>query len=229
MWFWHRAAARDPFSDCGTSRNIKIQAREAPEACALRETREELGITLSDQDLVWKRCFRASTGEPVWFFAAHLPEARAALIEDSGALLQASFMPGTSESELDDRFLAHPKSTPLALMRGELPERFLRGLCDLAGVDPNDQLGGLNRAARRSLVRSCTALDLPIEGDRGFTHAEVTMGGIPLREVRLETMESRVCPGLHLIGEILDVDGRIGGFNFQWAWSTGYIAGTSIS
>lgn len=154
---------------------------------------------------------------------------RAALIEDSGSLLQACFLPGTSETELDARFLAHPKSSPLALLRGELPERFLRGLCDLAGIDPNDQLGRLNRASRRSLVGTCTALDLPIEGDRGFTHAEVTMGGIPLREVRLETMESRVCPGLHLIGEILDVDGRIGGFNFQWAWSTGYIAGTSVS
>ncbi|MFZ4751685.1 MAG: NAD(P)/FAD-dependent oxidoreductase, partial [Phycisphaerales bacterium] len=62
-------------------------------------------------------------------------------------------------------------------------------------------------------------------GDRGFTYAEVTMGGVPLAEVKLETMESRVCPGLHLAGEILDVDGRIGGFNFQWAWATGFIAG----
>ena len=53
--------------------------------------------------------------------------------------------------------------------------------------------------------------------------------GVPLREVRLETMESRTCPGLHLIGEILDVDGRIGGFNFQWAWSTGYIAGSAAA
>ena len=56
-------------------------------------------------------------------------------------------------------------------------------------------------------------------------HAEATAGGIPLDQVRLETMESRLCPGLHLCGEILDVDGRIGGFNFQWAWASGTVAG----
>ena len=57
---------------------------------------------------------------------------------------------------------------------------------------------------------------------------EVTMGGVPLKEIRLETMESRLCPGLHLIGEVLDVDGRIGGFNFQWAWASGYVAGRAL-
>jgi predicted flavoprotein YhiN len=59
--------------------------------------------------------------------------------------------------------------------------------------------------------------------------AEATAGGVPLSEVRLETMESRVCPGLHLAGEILDVDGRIGGFNFQWAWASGFVAGTAAA
>jgi predicted flavoprotein YhiN len=66
-------------------------------------------------------------------------------------------------------------------------------------------------------------------GDRGFTVAEATAGGVPLAEVRLETMESRVCPGLHLAGEVLDVDGRIGGFNFQWAWASGFVAGSSAA
>jgi hypothetical protein len=68
-----------------------------------------------------------------------------------------------------------------------------------------------------------------VTGDRGFTFAEATAGGVPLAEVRLETMESRIVPGLHLAGEVLDVDGRIGGFNFQWAWSSGYVAGCSAS
>ena len=61
--------------------------------------------------------------------------------------------------------------------------------------------------------------------DRGFDYAEVTAGGVPLDEVDLATMESRIVPRLHLCGEILDVDGRIGGFNFQWAWSSGVVAG----
>ncbi|MFN7022779.1 MAG: NAD(P)/FAD-dependent oxidoreductase, partial [Phycisphaerales bacterium] len=64
---------------------------------------------------------------------------------------------------------------------------------------------------------------------RGFVAAETTAGGVPLAEVRLDTMESRLCPGLYLCGEILDVDGRIGGFNFQWAWASGHVAGTAAA
>jgi predicted flavoprotein YhiN len=78
-------------------------------------------------------------------------------------------------------------------------------------------------------VAAATSLPLPITGSRGFTYAEVTAGGIPLSEVRLATMESRVCPGLFLCGEICDVDGRIGGYNFQWAWASGFVAGTAAS
>jgi hypothetical protein len=72
-----------------------------------------------------------------------------------------------------------------------------------------------------------TELAVPVDGDRGYTFAEVTAGGVPLSEVNIRTMESRVCPGLYLCGEILDVEGRIGGFNFQWAWATGFIAGSA--
>jgi len=73
------------------------------------------------------------------------------------------------------------------------------------------------------------ATPLPVTGDRGFSIAEATAGGVPLEELKLETMESRKCPGLYLAGEVLDVDGRIGGFNFQWAWSSGYVAGTAVA
>ena len=64
---------------------------------------------------------------------------------------------------------------------------------------------------------------------RGYTYAEVTAGGVPLDEVDPTTLQSRVCPGLYLVGEILDVDGRLGGFNFQWAWSSGWVAGHAAS
>jgi predicted flavoprotein YhiN len=57
----------------------------------------------------------------------------------------------------------------------------------------------------------------------------VTAGGVPLNEMNLSTMESRKCPGLYMAGEILDVDGRIGGFNFQWAWASGFVAGTGVA
>ena len=68
---------------------------------------------------------------------------------------------------------------------------------------------------------------LPVLRSRGWNYAEVTAGGIPLHEINVSTMESRKCSGLYLVGEMLDCDGRIGGFNLQWAWSTGFIAGTS--
>jgi predicted flavoprotein YhiN len=58
--------------------------------------------------------------------------------------------------------------------------------------------------------------------------AEVTAGGVPLEEINYRTMESKLIAGLYLLGEMLDCDGRIGGFNFQWAWTTGWLAGESV-
>ena len=81
------------------------------------------------------------------------------------------------------------------------------------------------RRVREALLAAITRLPLPVTNDRGWNYAEVTAGGIPLEEVNYRTMESKFVPGLYVIGEILDCDGRIGGFNFQWAWATGYVAG----
>jgi len=67
-----------------------------------------------------------------------------------------------------------------------------------------------------------------VRDSRGYNYAEVTAGGIPLTEIDPATMESQVRRGLYLIGEMLDVDGRIGGFNFQWAWSSAWVAASAI-
>jgi predicted flavoprotein YhiN len=99
----------------------------------------------------------------------------------------------------------------------------------LAGVDPAQRGHRLTRPDRTALVRAVLEMPLSVTGDRGFGHAEVTAGGVPLSELRLETMESRICPGLYICGEVCDVDGRIGGFNFQWAWASGYVAGVSVA
>ena len=79
---------------------------------------------------------------------------------------------------------------------------------------------------------SCAALletPLDVRDSRGYNFAEVTAGGIPLEEIDPARMESRVCPRLFLVGEILDVDGRLGGFNFQWAWSSAWVAAQAIA
>ena len=150
---------------------------------------------------------------------------RDAVCDDSLAGLFANFIPNEREDTLDAKLLASKAANAVAFLRDFVPERLARTLCEVAAVDPAASLRQLTREQRKALARAACALPLSVEGDRGFTYAEVTMGGVPLSEVKLDTMESRVCPGLHLAGEILDVDGRIGGFNFQWAWATGFLAG----
>jgi len=147
--------------------------------------------------------------------------------EQPGSALMVNFLPRTTPQELDAALQALGKRSPLRLLSPPLPERLGRALCVHAGVPSGSTGSTLNRAGRRALVQAITALRLPITGSRGFRAAEATAGGVPLREVRLERMESRPAPGLHLCGEICDVDGRIGGFNFQWAWASGYVAGIS--
>jgi predicted flavoprotein YhiN len=90
-------------------------------------------------------------------------------------------------------------------------------------------LSRLTREKRRALVHALTAYPLVVVDGRGYNFAEVTSGGVALDEVNPKTMESRLAPGLYFVGEILDVDGRIGGFNFQWAWATARVAGTAIA
>ena len=106
-----------------------------------------------------------------------------------------------------------------------LPDRVAAAIVSHAGINPATTCGQLSRPLRRALAHSLTALPLPILQHRGWNYAEVTAGGVPLNEIDYRTMQSRKVPGLYLAGEILDCDGRIGGFNFQWAWATGYLAG----
>jgi hypothetical protein len=84
---------------------------------------------------------------------------------------------------------------------------------------------GLSKADRATLAATCKRLRVPLAGTLGYEKAEVTAGGVTLGEVDHRTMRSKLKPGLYLIGEVLDLDGRIGGYNFQSAWSTGWLAG----
>ena len=137
------------------------------------------------------------------------------------ATLTANLLPGETFESIEramlDEARRNPRATIASLLRGRLPERMLT----------TEVLSKLTKEERRRLVRNLVELPLPIVRDRGFDYAEVTAGGVPLDEIDLATMHSRKCDGLLLCGEILDVDGRIGGFNFQWAWSSGRLAGLS--
>jgi hypothetical protein len=151
-----------------------------------------------------------------------------ARFEDPGATLVVCWLPVGAPGALDEALRGLGSGTPGGLLAQWLPDRLARALCTLAGVDPGRSGHQLTRQERTALARGVFEMPMPVTGDRGFGYAEVTAGGVPLSEIRLETMESRVCPGLYLCGEICDVDGRIGGFNFQWAWASGYVAGVSV-
>lgn len=125
--------------------------------------------------------------------------------------------------------LADPRRTVRGVLAERLPVRLVEVLLHHVMIDAATGIHQLPREARRRLVRALTELDLPVLGPRGWNYAEVTAGGVPLKEVDHRTMASRRTRGLYLIGEVLDCDGRIGGFNFQWAWSTGYLAGRAAA
>jgi len=139
------------------------------------------------------------------------------------ALLSANLLPGESFASMQSMLIAesqrNPHATVASLLKRRLPDRLV------AQVAPNTPLARLSKEERNDAIRKIVECELPVTRDRGFEYAEVTAGGVPLSEVNVSTMESRVCPGLYVCGEILDVDGKIGGYNFQWAWSSGYAAG----
>ncbi len=145
------------------------------------------------------------------------------------AELRCNFLPGQTFEELERGLIDTARSRPRVsvgrIMGERLPDRLAVALMRRAGVDPALPLSQLAREQRRTFIRVLTEFSLPVERDRGWNFAEVTAGGVPLSEIDYRTMASRKVPGLYVIGEMLDCDGRIGGFNFQWAWATGYLAG----
>jgi len=150
-----------------------------------------------------------------------------------GAALRLSFLPGQSFEEVERRLVRlaadRPRITLGTALAGDLPQRLADAVLAHLSLDRLLAVGQLSREHRRRLVHALTGLALPVERDRGWNYAEVTAGGVPLGEIDYRTMGSRRVAGLYLIGEILDCDGRIGGFNFQWAWSTAHVAGRAAA
>jgi len=121
------------------------------------------------------------------------------------------------------------RATVGSALRRRLPERLAARLAELAGSAPAQPLAGLRREERARLVDVLARYPLPVRGDEGWATAEVTGGGIPLAEIVPATLESRIVPGLHLAGEMLDATGRLGGYNFLWAWVTGRVVGRALA
>ncbi len=144
-----------------------------------------------------------------------------------------SFLPGDDFRAADKRLLKLATDHPRMLLRNALatllPAQVAGALLKDAGIRSELTMIQLTREHRRSLVHALTEKTLTIRESRGYPHAEVTAGGVPLDEIEPGTMASRKCAGLFLVGEMLDVDGRIGGFNFQWAWASAWVAAAGIA
>ena len=143
--------------------------------------------------------------------------------------LVCDFLPAVTEHELKetlrDAARAAGKKSIAVTFPDQLPRRLLGALLKLAEVPAELRCAELGKAAQERLVRAIKECRIPITGTMGFKKAEVTAGGVSLTEVDSRTMQSRIVPNLYLAGEILDLDGPIGGYNFQAAFSTGWLAG----
>jgi predicted flavoprotein YhiN len=141
---------------------------------------------------------------------------------DPAPLMEVNWT-GMSQNELEKHFLRGNtlvssvvgRFVPARLAEALIAETYLVGIT----------IADMRSAERKALMKLMTAYPLDITGHEGYRKAEVTGGGVPLEAIDTATMQVKGFPGLYLCGEILDVFGRIGGFNFYWAWVTGRLAG----
>jgi predicted Rossmann fold flavoprotein len=110
-----------------------------------------------------------------------------------------------------------------------VPQRFWERLVASAGIAPTTPWTMAGNAALKALAAQVCAAEFAVSGKSTNKEEFVTCGGVRLREVNFKTMESRICPGLYFSGEVLDIDGITGGFNFQSAWTTGWLAGRAMA
>ena len=155
-----------------------------------------------------------------------------ATIEGANPALTLSFCPGRSFEDIDSWWTARTAERPQSSVHQSLtllvPASVAATLLERLGIDDMTALAHFTRSDRRRLAHALVEWPLAVEGSRGYNYAEVTAGGVSLDEIDPSTMSSRVRQGLFLVGEILDVDGRIGGFNFQWAWSTARVCAAAL-
>lgn len=110
-----------------------------------------------------------------------------------------------------------------------LPQRLVERVLAVAGLEARRAIDSLPLGQWRKLFRAVARVRLPLAGTAGYAKAEVTSGGIPLASLGRTTLEARDAPGLHFCGEVVNVTGRLGGFNFQWAWASGVAAGRAAA
>ena len=148
-------------------------------------------------------------------------------------MLQINWLPHLNEEKLAAAFQTCRKSQPAKFVintpPAKLPSRLWEQLVMASGVARDTRWAALSGSAQHRLVRQLLRSEFPVTGKSLNKDEFVTCGGVRLSEVNFKTMESNICPGLFFAGEVLDIDGITGGFNFQAAWTTGWIAGRALA
>ncbi len=147
--------------------------------------------------------------------------------------LRVNWIPQLCENELRIEFQSRRQMEPTRRVNnspiGAIPARLWEKLVSNAGISPETIWTSLTRAGMNELIRLLRATELEVDGKSLNKEEFVTCGGVRLREINFKTMESRITPNLYFAGELLDIDGITGGFNFQAAWTTGWIAGHAMA
>ncbi len=149
------------------------------------------------------------------------------------AKLLINWLPNLSQEEVKEKILSIKQEwgkKPVALHRGvDLPHRLWQYIIARIGITTEDRWAEIPNKTLNQLVQEISQGEYLISGKGAFKEEFVTCGGVSLKEVNFKTMESKLVPGLYFAGEVLDIDGITGGFNFQSAWTTAYLAGQAIA
>lgn len=165
--------------------------------------------------------------------AMHLAGHLAPFAENGDAKIEIDFYPESAENELDAILAkileANAKKTVKNALLGILPAGLLPIILKNAGVNENQKAAELSKEKRKRIIKELKQTSLKVKKIRPLKEAQVTKGGVSLSDVNPKTLKSLITPGLYFAGEILDVNADSGGFNLQWAWSSGFLAGKTAA
>lgn len=218
---------------CTKLRPSLVQLRSShPRCAALKGIRAQCSLQITRNGLV-----TASTSGEVQFTEyglsgpAIFEVSRGACWEPGDWACHLNLLPGWTTGEiqpmLQKRVEQSPTLTCQDLLTGQVHNRLGRVVVQEAGLSLAAPLGTLSEKMLRSVAVRLQDFVFPLTEPMGMDCAQVTAGGVRTEEFFPDTLESRLCPGLYACGEVLDVDGDCGGYNLQWAWSSGYVAGSS--
>ncbi|MBN1332021.1 NAD(P)/FAD-dependent oxidoreductase [Candidatus Dojkabacteria bacterium] len=156
--------------------------------------------------------------------------AREFFLNEKKAEISLNFFPGKNAREVEEMiqriWTNSPNRTLGFSLIGVLPKKVFPAILETAGMDPSKKVAEINKELRSKIAELLTGLTFQVDSVRGFEEAHFTAGGVDTKEVNPATLESKLQPGLFFCGEVLDIDGECGGYNLQWAWSSGFVAGS---